>query len=140
IAGKTAFADGKLFYYSARSLVAEDFDLRSMALGGNRTSVIQQELSQDPGFKNSAFSISNQADVVYPSSTDQNLRQLWFDHTGKQLGELPNNGRMQANFSPDGNRLVLACDETGNRNHNILLYHLKRNVNTPVSSDADDSP
>ncbi|GAC1648954.1 MAG: hypothetical protein NVS9B15_07970 [Acidobacteriaceae bacterium] len=139
INGKTLYANGKLFYYSARSLIAEDFDLRSMALRGNRTSVIQQELSQDPAFKNSAFSISNTGDIVYPSSTDQNLRQVWFDRTGKQLGELPIHGCVYANFSPDGTQIAATCDETGNGEQNIFLYDLRRKVATRATSSGDNS-
>ena len=110
--GSSAVYDssGYLLYQRDGNLVAQRFDARTFALGGDAFPVVEQiPLNSTRG--NAFFSISSDGLLVYPGGSLASKTQLtWFDRDGKQIGTLGVPAEVgplaRSALSPDGKRVV----------------------------------
>jgi Tol biopolymer transport system component len=139
---------GQLLFTRGDVLMAQPFNLRSMALTGEPRPVADHiELSssaQNGGlnaFASATFSASPNGVLVWRRSLQSSQSQLqWYDRRGKKLstvGELADYS--QPNLSPDDSKLAVAIRDPQTRTRDIWIFDLKRGSRTRLTFDpADD--
>ena len=136
--GNVVFASGYLLFVRNRSLVAQPFDATSLRLTGPPLSVAEQELEQDSGFYQSGFSASETGVLLFSSAIDSASRLIWFDASGRELGQLPETGCRDPSLSPDGRLLAVSCDDERNGRHFIRVIDLARGVTTRLTAGGSE--
>jgi Tol biopolymer transport system component len=136
--GNVAFASGHLLYVRDRSLLAQPFDLGRLETTGPAVPIVEQELEKDTAFLQSGFSASENGMLVFQSATETPSRLVWFDSSGKELGQLPEAGYKDPGFSPDGRFLAAASDDERNGKHFIRIYDLQRGISTRLTAGGTD--
>jgi Tol biopolymer transport system component len=129
---------GYLLFLRDSTLVAQPFDLSSLALTGAAAPVAEGVgTSLAHGF----FTVSGNGVLAYRTGSAAGIRLVWFDRTGRETGSVgqPGDYRNLA-LSPDGSRVATARVEA--MNQDIWLLDLARNTNTRLTSDpaADAAP
>jgi DNA-binding winged helix-turn-helix (wHTH) protein/Tol biopolymer transport system component len=141
LAGKVAFASGRILYVHEGSLVAQPFDPERLKMIGSPSTIAEQELDPDPGFFGSTFSVSQTGALVFQSSADSVSRLLWFDNFGKPLDPLPGAGFKDPSLSPDGRLLAISSDDARNGKRYIGAFDLARGVTRRLTDGrSDQSP
>src|SRR6202035_12888 len=112
--GNVAFASANLLYVRDRSLLAQRFDLARLETSGSAVPIVAQELDKDTAFLQSGFSVSENGVLVFQSAADTPSRMVWFDSSGKELGQLSETGYKDPNLSPDGRFLAVSSDDERN--------------------------
>jgi serine/threonine protein kinase len=136
--GNVAFAAGRLLYVRDRSLVAQPFDPDRAEFLGPAVPVAEQEVSKDQTFWYGGFSVSQEGLLVIQSTAALSTRLTWFDHGGKQVGQLPGLGYWDPRLSPDGRSLVVASDEARNGKYYIHVMDLERGITTRLTDGGSE--
>ena len=140
-AGNVVFAAGHLLYGRDRSLRAQPFDLDRLQTTGRAVSVAEQELEEDPGFLHSEFSVSQNGVLVFQSLADSVSKLIWFDQSGKELGQIAEAGYRDPRLSPDGRFLTISTDDAHNGKLFVRMYDLSRGVATRLTDGgSEESP
>src|SRR5207244_1872325 len=139
--GNVAFAAGYVLYGKDRSLRAQPFDPDRLQTGGSAVSIAEQELQVDAGFSHAEFSVSQNGVLVFQSLADSVSRMMWFDRSGKELGQIAEAGYADPRLSPDGRFLAIASDDARNGKLFIRVYDLARGIATRLTEGgSDESP
>ena len=127
---------GYLVYAQAGRLLAVRFDVRSVAVVGEPTPVLDGVASR-PDLGNSYFAISDSGTLLYqPGSTTGNLELVWVDRQG-QVSRAIDDQRSYSHprLSPDENRVAVAVGaEVGTRH--IWIYDLGRGTRTVLPGEG----
>jgi eukaryotic-like serine/threonine-protein kinase len=138
LAGNVQFASGDVLYVQDRRLMAQAFDTKRLQTDGTAAPITDQEIENLSILNSLGFSVSQNGMLVFQSATDSPSRLVWYDATGKQLGELRAAGFRDPQLSPDGQVLAAASDDLGNGQHFIRLYDLKRNISTRLTEGGNE--
>jgi serine/threonine protein kinase/Tol biopolymer transport system component len=138
VKGNVFFASGHLLYVRARTLMAQPFDTRRMEISGSAIPLTEQELEQRTSLSISGFSVSQNGVLVFQSAADSASRLVWYDQSGKELGQLPGIGYKDPTFSPDGRFLAVSSDDQHNGKHFIRVYDLERGISTRLTDSGDE--
>jgi serine/threonine protein kinase len=126
------FAAGHLIFARQGTLYAQPFDTKRMEMTGNAFPVAEKIAAAD---QNLSISTSRTGTIVYRPRpvTPQQRRFVWFDRTGKRIGEVgePDNTANNPSLSPDEQRVALARNVGGNGD--IWLLELARGVFTRLT-------
>jgi serine/threonine protein kinase/Tol biopolymer transport system component len=133
LVGNVVFASGNLLYVRGRTLMAQPFDIDRLETRGPPVPIAEQELEKDTGFSQSGFSVSENGALVFQSAGDVPSRMVWFDSSGKELGQLSETGYKDPRLSGDGRLLAFASDDEHNGKHFIRVFDLGRGISTRVS-------
>jgi len=107
LTGNVEFADGRLLYVRDRSLLAQPFDPARMEFTGPPLPIVEESvIKETAGFLHAGFSVSQNGVVIIQSFAAFSTRLLWYDHTGKEIGQVPGMGYWDPRFSPDGRSLA----------------------------------
>ena len=136
--GNAAFSSGHLLYVRDRSLLAQPFDLGRLETTGPAAPIVEQELEKDAAFLQSGFSASENGVLVFQSATETPSRLVWFDSSGKELGQLPEAGYKDPGLSPDGRFLAATSDDDRNGKHFIRIHDLQRGISTRLTAGGSD--
>jgi serine/threonine protein kinase len=128
--GNATYSEGgQLLWWRESALIAQPFDLRLLQLRGSATPVAEHVLfSYGQSF--GVFSVSQNGILVFQrGGTSGNTQLWWFDHSGKQLGNIGERDFLDhPRISPDGQRIAAGIvNATGNQ-EDIWLYDIARNV------------
>ncbi len=83
-----------------------------------------------------AFTVGRSATLAYQSAEDV-ARLTWFDRTGRSLGEVGAQGRINdVAIAPDGKRVLFSRARPGIGTLDLFLLDVARGVETPMTSDA----
>ena len=127
------YASGHLLYRANRTLVAQPFDASSGKSSGSPVPLISN-VRYDAGVWRSIFSVSQNGLMVYQtgSAAAAGTRLVWFDRTGKQLGDADQreNGLFDVSLSPDGKRVAFVA---GNPSTDIWVLDLERKSKTRIT-------
>ncbi|HEY8713252.1 MAG TPA: hypothetical protein VIM68_10285, partial [Thermoanaerobaculia bacterium] len=133
-----AFTAGHLLYWRDHTLVAQQFDPKTLALGRDIVPIAENVAHTA---KNDAmFSISAKGDLVYETGSATTITQVaWFDSTGKQLQTVgkPSTSRCVA-LSHDGRRLALVVRDPAKGREDIWVEDLLRGTATRLTFDPAD--
>jgi len=133
IRGNVEFASGRLLYVRDRSLMGQPFDTERLEFSGPAQPIAEQEVIQDIGFHHGGFSVSQAGMLVIQSPAAFSTRLLWFDRSGKEVGQVPGVGYWNPRLSPDGRLLLAASDDARNGRSYIHVIDLQRGVSTRVT-------
>jgi len=138
LGGNVAFASGNLLYVRDRSLMAQPFNSNRLETTGPAVPIAEQEIEKSPVFSQWGFSVSQTGVLVFQSAADAPSRLVWFDSTGKELGQLPDIGYKDPSISPDGRYVALSSDDEHNGKRFIRVYDLVRGISTRLTEGGSE--
>ncbi|HTR02555.1 MAG TPA: protein kinase [Thermoanaerobaculia bacterium] len=135
-ASRVEYAEpGFLFFARDRSLLARPFDARTARLSGEAIPVAPRiDSFGSSGY--AAFSVGRGGAVALQSQTDLN-RLVWFDRSGKRLGELGPPGRYLDARIADAKRVFFSRIRSGTGSFGIWSVDPETAAETPVSPGPD---
>ena len=132
--------DGWLLFIRAGALLAQRLDLGRGELTGDLVT-IADPVAFNPGLNVGAFSVSASGLVAYRSGGAGQRQLMWFDSSGKALGNLgaPDvNGLLAPRLSPDGRRVAVSRVVQGNAD--IWLLDATRSTRFTFDPSQDRFP
>ena len=122
---------GYLLFVRQGTLMAQRFDADNITLIGDAMPLAKNVEVNLPVWRG-AFTVSENGLLVYHTeSATQNTRLLWFDRTGRQIGETGAPGDYGTlGLSPDGRRLAVTVRASS---LNIWVYDLLRGIPTRLT-------
>ena len=126
---------GYLIYVNQGALVAHPFDLKSLKLTGDPTTLVEHvaEVGQNHNFD---FSVSENGVLAYQTGSAKS-QLVWFDRTGKRLepvAEADNYATVA--LAPDGRRAVTGLLDADGRQSDVWLIDLTRGTKARLTFDA----
>jgi len=134
------YAQENLFYVDdKRSLVAVGYKPGSSGISG-KPRVIAEQVGVNPSTYWAAFSVSDNATVIYHLGVGAPLSQLiWVDRTGKELGRIGEPGII-ANpmISPDQTRISFDLANRRENNIDVWTYNLQNSTSARFTFDPSE--
>ena len=131
------FANGHVYFVNADgSLVAAKLDLSAGKIEG-APKVVASQVASAPSTLYAAFTISDNATVVYSTNSTPSQSQLtWFDESGKELGPIGAAGVL-ANpaISPDGKRVAFDSEDFKANKVDVWITDLERGSSSRFTFD-----
>jgi serine/threonine protein kinase/Tol biopolymer transport system component len=129
-------APGYLLFYRERTLLAQPFDLRRLALTGE-ASVILPEIQYLPQVKRAVFAASDQGLLLAQTGSEATFSQLaWFDRKGSAAGTV---GRPDVYgnvfLAPDGKSVATDKTDMASLNIDIWTQELQRDGGKRLTFD-----
>ena len=127
---------GYLTYVNRGTLFAVPFDAEKLETSGSPVPVLQQ-VSYSAMFGSAKLSFSRAGTLVYRSREIDALRLAvqWLDAEGKSQPLLEKPGLfVNPHFSPDGQRLVVANEDTRS---GIWIYDMRRDTLSPLTGERN---
>ncbi len=137
ISGNVIFASGHLLYARDNTLMAQPFDTGRLAVTGIPTAMAAHEVMSQDGFSQVPFSASSTGMLVFQSRSDLPTRLVWFDATGKELGQVPGVSLSYPKYSRDS-RLAFVASDTGSDKLYINVYDPQRGVTTRITDGGSE--
>ena len=133
------YSSGYLVYWRDRSLIAQKFDVKKLALGRNMVPIAEAVGRSTRG--DAFFSLSNDNTLVYEvGSGFSNSQFIWLDASGKPLQtavEKPADYR-SSRLSHDERRLATPIVDPGSGRWDIWIQDPKRGTSTRLTFDPGD--
>ena len=128
-------APGYLIYVNQGTLVAHPFDVKSLKLTGEPTTLVEHvaEVGSNHHFD---FSVSDNGVLAYQIGSPKS-QLVWFDRSGKKLGSVgePDNYASVA-LAPDGRRAVAGMLDADGRQSDLWLLDLSRDTKARLTFHA----
>jgi Tol biopolymer transport system component len=126
-----AYASGHLLFVRENTLMAQPFDPSKLELTGDAFPIAEQ-IQSDGAFARSVFSVSENGVLVYQTGmAATGTRLLWFDRTGKQLGQLGDQAiYFDVSISPDRRRVAVNILDTRVGPPDLWIYEVARGLRT----------
>jgi len=120
-------APGYLVFYRNKSLLAQRFDLKRLALTGEPTTILTDVQNLLP-VKWAVFAVSDTGVLVAQGSSAASFSQpVWFDRKGKELGVVSQPAVYgNVSIAPDERTVAVNRSDTGSLNTDIWTYDLQR--------------
>jgi serine/threonine protein kinase len=120
-------APGYLLFYRDKTLLAQPFDLKRLAVTGEATTILP-EIQFLPQVKRAVFAVSDHGLLVAQSGTEAALSQpVWFDRKGNTLGFVGKPDVYGNVFlAPHGRSVAVDKTDMGSLNIDIWTYELQR--------------
>jgi Tol biopolymer transport system component/tRNA A-37 threonylcarbamoyl transferase component Bud32 len=134
------YSQGFLLFLRETTLVAQPFDARRLTLTGDAFPIAEHIRTSTSTQPYAYFSASpNGALAFQTGSTSANLRLLWFDRTGKQIGVLGDPAAyLSLELSPDGARASVSIPDEAGKGRDIWIYDVARGLRTRFTFDPAD--
>ena len=137
VASRVEYAQGHLLQVREGVLVAQPFDLRTMRIGGEPTT-LAEHVYQFNGPLMAAFSASQTGVILYEPSI-RSSRLSWLNRAGRELESLPLTGAIKAmRLSPDGRSVAMGIEDEKLGSSDIWTYDLERHLPVRVTLDPRD--
>jgi eukaryotic-like serine/threonine-protein kinase len=106
--GAADYASGYLLFHNQFGLVAQQFDPGNGTLSGEPRTIVER-VQHDRGVWHSVFSVSQNGVIVFHEGASAATRSklVWYDRTGKTVGQLGEDSFNSPRISPDGKRLAV---------------------------------
>jgi len=130
-------APGYVLYLRGRTLLVQAFEPKRLRLAGDAVAVVDDVLRADPA-GGADFSASATGTLVYRDVDARPKEQLvWIDRTGREIGSVGQASHywMGIAMSPDENRVAIPVQAPGERNPDIWIIDVARDVATRFTSD-----
>jgi hypothetical protein len=120
-----AYASGYLLYYLQGKLLAQPFDPDKLEVTGDAVTVAEN-VRYEKGFFRAIFDASRTGALVYQHGANEAKSDLvWFDRTGKRLGNLGESDEYyDVRIAPDGEHVAASVGDPGD----IWIFDVKRGV------------
>jgi Tol biopolymer transport system component len=132
-----AYAGGHLLYGRESTLMAQPFDLRSLALTGDPFAVADG-IQVDFAFSQMTYSVSDSGVLVYQTGESASGSRLtWFDRSGKPAGVLGDQASyFSHSLSPDGRHVAVALIDPRVGAPDVWIFDVARGLRTRFTFDA----
>jgi len=129
--GSVGYAPGHILFLKMNTLMAQPFDEKKMEVTGEPVP-IADPVQEEDSILRSTFSVSLSGQLAYAEGTTGSGRELvWFDRTGKRVGDLPGAEAYRTpRVSPDGKRVTYTRSGNG---YDIWSYDVARGVKTQLT-------
>ncbi len=126
------FTQGYLLFLRETTLIAQPFDARRLVLTGDAFPIAERIRTSTSTQPYGYFSASENGALVYQTGAETaNSQLLWFDRTGKQIGELGDPASYSGvELSPDGKRVSVSILDEAGKGQDIWLYDVARGLRT----------
>ncbi|HXP80244.1 MAG TPA: protein kinase [Verrucomicrobiae bacterium] len=126
------FTQGYLLFLRETTLIAQPFDARRLVSAGDAFPIAERIRTSTSTQPYAYFSASENGALVYQTGAETaNSQLLWFDRTGKQIGELGDPAAYSAlELSPDGKRASVSIADEAGKGQDIWLYDVARGLRT----------
>ena len=128
------YASGYLLFLRDDTLMAQPFDTSKLMLNGNSVPLAEHVTANSPTVYG-VFSASNNGVLILHTGggTGSGMQLMWFDRSGKSLGEVVPGTDLYPNPapSPDGSRLAYSLFDSGKAD--IWVLDLKRQTRTRIT-------
>jgi len=136
------YADGHLLFVRDGALVAQPFDLKSLALSGEPR-VLVGDLLFNRRFAYGVFSASEAGVLVFLTGKQRDLSRLvWRDRSGRRLGELGTPGILSGfgglALSRDGRWAAVGRVDEAQSDADVWLYDIVRGTETRLARPGSD--
>jgi eukaryotic-like serine/threonine-protein kinase len=134
------YAHGNLFYVDDKgSLVAVSYKPASGSVTG-KPRVIAEQVGVNPSTYWAAFSVAENATLIYHMGVGAPLSQLtWVDRTGKELGKIGEPGIIaNPQISPDQTRVAFDLANRREKNIDVWTYNLQNNTSARFTFDPSE--
>lgn len=130
---------GRLLFVGHGALLAQPFDMRTLALTGDAYPVGDRVLAA-PSSGLAPFSASEDGVLVYQAEgAGESDHLVFYDRSGKTLDTLPTPGQHSSpRFSPDGQRVALTLFDPRTDTVDLWIRDLDRKVSTRFTADPSD--
>jgi Tol biopolymer transport system component len=127
---------GYLLFVRERTLMAQPFDARRLALTGDAVSVADP-VTVNGSVQRAIFSVSSGGILAYQGGElTGGVHLLWFDRSGKPTGVIGEPMMYSfARLSPDGQRLVVQISDLRTGNADLWIYDVTRGIMTRFTYD-----
>jgi serine/threonine protein kinase/Tol biopolymer transport system component len=134
---------GNLLYLRGSTLMAQPFDVRSLAVTGDAMPIadsVQPFLIGSAATTVLAYSASENGILAYiPGGAPDQFDLQWFDRSGKNLGMLGQPASYTGPaLSPDGTRVAVAIMDPQAKARDLWVFDLKRGTNSRLTFDPAD--
>jgi serine/threonine protein kinase/Tol biopolymer transport system component len=133
---------GQLLFMRGNVLMAQEFSLRKLTLGGEPRPVADHiDLAQNSAFPSANFSASPNGVLVWHRSNQSSQSSLqWFDRRGKRLGMVGEAAEYSnPALSPDDTKLLVGIRDPQTKTRDIWMFDLLHGTRTKLTFDpADD--
>jgi len=129
ISSNAQYANGYLFFVRQSILMCQAFDPDNFKLSGDIYTI-----SGDINFFNAyiyaAYSVSDAGNLIFQSKSDNSIRTVLVNDKGDKKEKLFSTKNIQnvAKFSPDGNKIIYDALSADNKNFDIWLYDINRQI------------
>ena len=129
-------APGYLLFYRDRTLLAQPFDLKHLALTGE-ASVISPEIQYLPQVKRAVFAVSDRGLLLAQTGSEATFSQLaWFDRRGNAVGAVGKPDVYGNVFlAPDGKSVATDKTDMASLNIDIWTLELQRDGSKRLTFD-----
>jgi eukaryotic-like serine/threonine-protein kinase len=133
------YSQGHLLFLRDKTLMAQPFDTRRLALTGDAIPIAESIQTQGTVNPYGLFSASENGVLAYQAGPGTDGSQLvWFDRTGKQIGVLGDSTAFaDPELSPDGKRLSDNKLAQAGNTVDIWVYDLARGLPTRFTFGED---
>lgn len=83
-------------------------------------------------------SITRDRLLIFQSAAESPSRLVWYDPVGNELGQFPEVGYSNPQFSPDGRFLAVSSDDEPNGKQFIRVYDLKRGISARLTDGGHE--
>jgi Tol biopolymer transport system component/predicted Ser/Thr protein kinase len=120
-------APGYLLFYRDKTLLAQQFDAKRLALTGEPTTILA-EIQYVPQVKRAVFAVSDNGLLVAQGGSQVALSQpIWFDRKGKEVGVVGAPDVYGNVFlAPNGRSVAVDKTDMGSLNTDVWTYELQR--------------
>ena len=126
---QAVYAQEQLLYLRDDTLMAQPFDLKTLATSGDPVP-IAENVGSVGALRRGAFSVSREGLLVYHSAKNASIL-TWFDRDGKRAGTLREGYTIQSpRFSPDGKRVATGVLDPVSRKFDTWIYDVERGIRT----------
>ena len=130
------YADGYLFFLDQGNLMAQPFDLSSLAVSGN-PQVVAEQVQYDSNRWVGAFSLSAAGMLVYQGGGSTTSELVWYSREGKELGRAAGPAEFDiVALSPDATRVATSVGIGGGKQRDIWIYELSRQTSTRLTFES----
>ncbi len=132
---------GYILFVRDRTLLAQPFDTRKLAVTGEPFPVAEPLSVSGQGF--ASFSVSDNGTLVYGAGSLSNNKLVWLDRTGKPSGDVgPPGDILVPALSPDEKRIAVRQADAQTANRDVWILEPARGTSTRLTFDPgnDNTP
>jgi Tol biopolymer transport system component len=137
--GGAVHAQGYLLTLRDTTLVAQGFDVGTLALSGDPMPVAE-EVTLDPDYGIGVFSASSNGVLIYQSGSRARNELMWIDADGRHLGSIGQPDAYDAlSLSPDGTKAVVTITESDGI-RDLWVIGLAQGTRTRLTFSTKEAP
>ena len=130
VSSNAQYANGYLFFVRQSILMCQAFNPDNFELSGD-IYTISPNINFFNAYVYAAYSVSDVGNLIFQSQSENSIKTVLVDEKGNKKEELLiKNIQNVALFSPDGTKIVYDALSSDNKNFDVWIYDIKRQITT----------